>query len=65
MIVSTQTDGEELQMQHQRALHVFHEMLTATSPDVREALESLYELVRAEIKLAQCQCHTHSPQTTA
>lgn len=63
--MSTQLDGEDLQLQQQRALHVFHEMLTATSPDVREALESLYELVKTELKLAACQCHNHSTQKTA
>ncbi|MBS2038864.1 hypothetical protein JST97_28035 [bacterium] len=60
--MSTQTRGEELQLRQQRASHVFQEMLTATSPDVRQALEALYELMQAEMQLCQCHCQNHVAQ---
>ncbi|MBX3171193.1 MAG: hypothetical protein KF760_27540 [Candidatus Eremiobacteraeota bacterium] len=46
--MSSQPDPQELQLRQQRALHVFQEMLTAVNPEVRSALESLYDLVRAD-----------------
>ncbi|MFN8613644.1 MAG: hypothetical protein U0931_39275 [Vulcanimicrobiota bacterium] len=58
--MSNHTDVQDRQLHLQRAQHVFQEMLTATSPDVRQALESLYELVKVEISLSRCQCEAHS-----
>lgn len=57
--MSSQLDQQELQLRQQRAQHVYQEMLTAVSPEVRSALESLYELVRADQDLCRCQCLSH------
>ena len=54
--MSIQLDHAELQLRQQRALHVFQEMLTAVTPEVRSALESLYDLVRADQDLCRCNC---------
>lgn len=58
--MSLQLDQQELQSRQQRALHVYQEMLTAVSPEVRSALESLYDLMRAEQDLCRCNCATHA-----
>ena len=50
-------DHAELQQRQQRAQHVYQEMLTAVSPEVRSALESLYDLVRADQDLANAAKH--------
>lgn len=55
-----QQDSQELQLRQQRALHVYQEMLTAVSPEVRSALESLYDLIRAEQDLCRCNCLSHT-----
>ena len=54
--MSNEPDQAELQLCQQRAQHVFQEMLTALSPEVRSALESLYDLVRADQELCRCNC---------
>jgi len=58
--MSLQTDHEALQLRQQRALHVYQEMLTAVAPEVRSALESLFDLVRAEQDLCRCGCVVHA-----
>ena len=58
--MSLQFDPQELQLRQQRALHVYQEMLTAVSPEVRSALESLYDLMHAEQELCRCNCVTHA-----
>lgn len=63
--MSNQLDSQELQLRQQRALHVYHEMLTALSPEVKAALESLFDLVRADQDLCRCNCLTHSTQRNA
>jgi hypothetical protein len=61
--MSLQLDQTELQLRQQRALHVYQEMLTAVTPEVRSALESLYDLLRTEQDLCRCSCpHTNKPQ---
>ena len=54
--MSTQPVYQEAQLSQQRALHVYQEMLTAVTPEVRSALESLYDLLRAEQELCRCHC---------
>jgi len=58
--MSSQLDHQDLQLRQQRAQHVYQEMLTAVSPEVRSALESLYDLMRAEQDLCRCQCLPHA-----
>jgi hypothetical protein len=44
-------DTQELELRHKRAHHVFTEMLTSVSPQCKEALVALYDLMRAELEL--------------
>ena len=58
--MSIQQDAQELQLRQQRALHIYQEMLTAVPPETRAALESLYDLMRAEMDLCRCGCSKHA-----
>lgn len=58
--MSIQQSDAETQLRQQRAQHVFQEMLTAVSPEVRSALESLYDLVQADLELCRCSCSVHA-----
>lgn len=58
--MSLETDHEALRLRQQTALHVYQEMLTAVAPEVRSALESLVDLVRAEQDLCRCGCIIHT-----
>lgn len=46
----------ELQQQQHRAHQVFTEILTAVSPEVKDAIVALYELVRIEQQICRCDC---------
>ncbi len=58
--MSLQADRETLQLRQQRALHVYHELLTAVAPEVRAALEGLYDLMCSEQNLCRCSCAVHT-----
>ena len=54
--------SQELRERQQRAMHVYQEMLTAVSPEVRSAFESLYDLTIAERNLCRCNCTVDSTE---
>ncbi|MBT9584629.1 hypothetical protein IV102_14900 [bacterium] len=52
--MTQQPDRQELELRQKHAHHVFTEMLTGISPECKDALVALYDLVRADQALYQC-----------
>lgn len=58
--MTQQPDRHELELRQKRAHHVFTEMLTSLSPECKDALVALYDLVRVDLEVHKCNCSSHA-----